>query len=155
VGNDSNDTRYVLISWWSLIPTSATSGLQSGRCCVAVDLRKHLGALERLKTACSRIVGSTADVISTPTVSIGPEELRETAEGQVDLHISLSHTQPAAYTQRKTLLKGLRKACEGWRSQTLKLDAVQVSCGRPFELRACRCPVPITLQGWSGCVVKQ
>jgi hypothetical protein len=91
-----------------------------------VDLRKHQEALERFRTSCSRILGKAADLTNTLTGDVGSEKLLKKASAHVDFHISLSHTQPAAYTQRKTLLKGLRKACEGWRPLNLKLDTVQV-----------------------------
>lgn len=90
----------------------------------AVNFKKHMDGLERLRRTCSQIVGHATELSNTTGSAAMASNIKDTAH--VDFHVSLSHTQPAAYTQRKTLLKGLRKAFNGWRSLNIKLDAVQV-----------------------------
>jgi hypothetical protein len=92
----------------------------------AVDFRKHLHALEVFRTACGQVAGNTVQLSTPESESALPENKRPKAPARADFHISLSHTNPAAYPQRKTLLKGLRKAFDGWRPLILKLDTLQV-----------------------------
>lgn len=94
---------------------------------LAVDMTAHLDALERLRKECDNIVGCAAELSSTGADSEPSDKMAKTAVSGADFHISLSHTQPAAFTQRRTLIQGLRKACVGWHPLNLTLDSVQVT----------------------------
>jgi Uncharacterised conserved protein len=85
---------------------------------------------EIFRKQCANVVGQEPRLSNESDAP--DQECRSCQKGFTEnLHVSLSHTQAAAYTQRKTLINSLRQAVAGWAGVTLELSTLQVHLSGP------------------------